>query len=101
MPACAYALCAIESRNGVSGNGTVAAESVAKFGISMTVLGNFGVTVETAAMRAGFAVRLRANSMLASTSAAPPSLVAQISSKRSGSETTADASTSSSENSFR
>jgi hypothetical protein len=78
-----------------SGTGSVAAESVAKFGISMTVCGKRGVTVETAAMVTGFVVRFRANARLDSTSAAPPSLVAQIWSRRSGSETIAEASTSS------
>ena len=37
--ACAYAAAVIESRKATGGAGTAAAESVAKFGISMTVLG--------------------------------------------------------------
>ena len=97
-PACSYALRAIESRNGDVGRARRRrAESVAKFGISMTV---FGIARRHRRDRRDRApasrVRLRANSMLASTTAAPPSLVAQISSRRSGSETIGDASTSSS-----
>ena len=67
----------------------------------MTVLGNRGVTVETPAMVTGFDVCRRAKAMLVTTSAAPPSLVAQISSSRSGSATTGEASTSSSVTSLR
>ena len=52
-PACSYAACAIESRKVRSGAGTPNAESVAKFGISMTVFGYDGVTVATAEMRTG------------------------------------------------
>ena len=95
MPAASYAVCAIESRNGISGTRAPAAESVAKFGISITVFGYLGVTVETDAITTGRVVCLRANSSLASTSAAPPSEVAQISSRRRGSETTGDSRTSS------
>ncbi len=79
-------------------------ESVEKFGISITVLGNVGVTVDTASMvTSGVAPPAwrRANSMLESTSAAPPSEVAQISSRRSGSATMGDARTSSTVTSFR
>ena len=43
-----------------SGGASAAAESVAKFGISMTVLGKRGVTVETARMRTGFGACWRA-----------------------------------------
>ncbi|CAM5577850.1 hypothetical protein SMICM304S_11747 [Streptomyces microflavus] len=65
-------------------------------GRSRTVLGNVGVTVETARIRTGSATpRRRAKSMPHSTSAAAPSEVAQMSSSRSGSATTADAATSS------
>ena len=85
----------IESRNGVSGTCTLAAESVAKFGISITVFGYCGVTVETAGIVTKSVACLRANSMLVRISAAPPSLVAQMSSSRSGSETTAEFITSS------
>ena len=85
-----------------SGGPTAAAESVAKFGISMIVFGNLGVTVDTAATRTGSpAPRRRANSMLDSTMAAAPSDVAQISSSRSGSATIGEASTSSSVTSLR
>ena len=75
-----------------------------KFGISMTVLGNAGVTVDTASMVTSGGRPppwRRANSMLESTSAAPPSEVAQISSSRSGSATIGDASTSSTLTSLR
>jgi hypothetical protein len=47
-------------------------------------------------MRGKRVARRRANSRLDSTIAAPPSLVAQMSSRRSGAETSGDASTSSS-----
>ena len=85
----------------VSGTRAEIAESVEKFGISITVCGKRGVTVETAAILTGFAVCLRANSRLESTSAAPPSLVAQMSSRLSGSETSGDFSTSSSVTALR
>src|SRR5437868_581469 len=86
----------MESRNVSSGGPTAAAESVAKFGISMIVFGKRGVAVETAATRTGSPdPRRRAKSMLDSTTAAAPSDVAQISSKRRGSATIGDASTSS------
>ena len=42
-----------------SGGATATAESVAKFGISMTVFGNGGVTVETARIRTGVAAPWR------------------------------------------
>ena len=74
------------------------AESVEKLGISITVLGNEGVTVETALMVTSGAAPpawRRAKSMEVSTSAAPPSEVAQISSRRSGSATMGEARTSS------
>ena len=87
IPASAYAASAIESRNDASGSATPHAESVAKLGISITVLGKRGVTVETPVMVTGFDVCRRAKSMLVSTRAAPPSLVAQISSSRRGSAT--------------
>jgi len=57
-------------------------------------------TVDTAAMVGKSVACLRAKSVLASTSAAPPSLVAQICIRRSGSDTTGDASTSSTVNTF-
>ena len=70
----------------------------------MTVLGNVGVTVDTASMvtngDAPPAWR-RANSMLDRTSAAPPSDVAQISNSRSGSATMGDPRTSSTVTSLR
>ena len=44
---------AIESMNVRSGGATAVAESVAKFGISITVFGNCGVTVEMARTRTG------------------------------------------------
>ena len=53
------------------------------------------VDVESGAIVSGFVVRFLAYARLVSTSAAPPSLVAQIWSRRSGSETFAEASTSS------
>jgi hypothetical protein len=64
-------------------------------GISMTVLGNVGVTVATARRRNDGRPRERANDADVSTTAAPPSEVAQMSSRRSGSATTGDAATSS------
>ena len=76
---------------------------MAKFGISITVFGNVGVTVETARMRTGER-RRRAGLALAadtSTTAAPPSLVAQMSSRCSGSATTGESSTSSTVTSLR
>ena len=68
-----------------------------KPGMSSTVWGKVGVTVDTASMvtRLSAAAWRRANSMLASTRAAPPSEVAQISSRRRGSATIGEASTSS------
>ena len=81
----------------------VAAESVEKLGISMMVWGKRGVTVDTASMvtRSAVPAWRRANSMLDSTRAAPPSEVAQISSRRSGSATIGEASTSSAVTSLR
>ncbi len=64
-------------------------------GRSSTVRGYCGVAVATARIRTGsVAPCRRANSMLVRTSAAAPSEVAQMSSSRSGSQTTADAATS-------
>ncbi len=74
---------------------------MAKCGISMTVFGNVGATVATARSRRASSPRGRANSDDVSTTAAPPSDVAQMSSRCSGSATTGDASTSSSATSFR
>ena len=76
---------------------------MAKFGISMTVWGKRGVTVETAGIDTGVSPLpwRRAKSVLDSTRAAPPSEVAQISSSRSGSATMGDASTSSALTSWR
>ena len=99
-PACSYAGFAIESRNGVSGTPTPNAESVEKFGISITVFGYCGVIVETPAIFAGSVECLRAYSSLVSTSAAPPSLVAQIWRRRSGSDTIGEFRTSSIVNAF-
>src|SRR5205085_12108441 len=85
-----------------SGGPTAAAEWVAQLGIWITVFGKRGVTVETAATRAGEpSPRRSAKSMLASTTAAPPSDVAQISRRRRGSATMGEASTSSSVTSLR
>ena len=70
----------------------------------MTVLGKVGVTVETASIvTSGSAPPAwrRAKSMEVSTRAAPPSEVAQISSRRSGSATMGEASTSSTVTSLR
>ncbi len=79
----------------------MALESVAKFGISITVCGKVGVTVETARTRTGDVSPLRrAYSMLVRSTAAPPSEVAQMSSRCSGSATTAEASTSSTVTAF-
>ena len=63
----------------------------------MTVWGKRGVMVDTPSMvtRSSVPACRRANSMLVSTRAAPPSEVAQISSRRSGSATMGEASTSS------
>lgn len=70
------------------------AESVAMSGRSRAVRGKRGETDETARIRTGRATPCRrATSMLVSTSAAAPSEVAQMSSSRSGSATTADAAT--------
>src|SRR5580704_3967108 len=82
---------------------TATAESVAKLGISITVWGNRGVTVETAGIDTGEAPPpwRRAKSMLDNTMAAPPSEVAQISIRRKGSATIGDASTSSALTSLR
>src|SRR3954463_16562831 len=92
----------MESRNGSGGAAAATAESVEKFGISMTVLGNRGVTVDTAATRTGEpAPRDRAKSIDDSTRAAAPSDVAQISSSRKGSATIGELSTSSSVTSLR
>ncbi len=101
-PASAYAPCAIASRNVTGLSGAAAAESVVKFGISITVFGYDGVTVEIAAIRTGPAAPRRcAYSRLDTTTAAAPSLVAQMSSRRSGSATTGDAMTSSSVTALR
>ena len=66
-------------------------------GMSRYVFGYCGVTVEIAAMRTcrSRSARPAANSALASTSAAAPSLVAQMSTSRSGSATTGDSAISS------
>ena len=54
--------------------------------MSITVLGNVGVTVETAAIRTGsLSPALAAYASLTSTTAAAPSEVAQMSSRCSGS----------------
>ena len=71
-------------------------------GMSMTVLGNVGVTVLTALTRTGRSRPIFfAYSVLATTTAAAPSEVAQMSSRCSGSETTALVSTSSTLTSLR
>src|SRR5688572_33117469 len=88
------------SRKGRAGGASVTDESVEKFGISITEFGNVGVTVEMAATRTGSVECFRAYSMLDSTTAAPPSLVAQMSRRCSGSATIGEARTSSSVTSF-
>jgi hypothetical protein len=50
-PDSSYAAAEIESRKLASGSAATAPESVAKFGISITVFGYAGVTVETPATR--------------------------------------------------
>ena len=65
-------------------------------GISTTPLAKVGVTVEMAATRGASPLPiLRAYSRLQTISAAPPSLVAQMSIRRRGSATMAEAATSS------
>ena len=72
-----------------------AAESVAMSGISTSVLAKRGVTVEIAAIR-GVCRRAGARTQGSlSTTAAPPSEVAHTCSRRNGSATIADSSTSS------
>src|SRR5258705_9420122 len=95
MPASSYAAAAIESRKPRAGGAAVDAESVAKFGISMTVLGKRGVTVETARMHTGGPAdpgRRLEDSLEGGRRAGPPSLVAQISSTPRGLATTGDSS---------
>ena len=79
------------------------AESVAKLGISMTAWGNRGVTVDTASMvtRSSAPAWRGRTPCWYSTRAAPPSEVAQISSRRSGSATIGEARTSSAVTSLR
>ena len=92
----------LESRNESSGAATAAAESVAKFGISITVFGKVGETVEIARTRTGDGAPCRrAYSIDASTMAAPPSDVAHISNRCNGWATTGEASASSSVTAFR
>src|SRR5579863_7386313 len=88
---------------GPSSAPTATAESVAKLGISITVWGKRGVTVDTAGIvTAGEPPPWRrAKSMLDNTIAAPPSEVAQISMRRRGSATIGDARTSSAVTSLR
>src|SRR3954451_24840815 len=101
MPASSYAAFAIESLKGVTAS-LATPESVEKCGISMTVCGNAGVTVDTARTRTGSAMPLLfAYSADVSTTAAPPSLVAQISTSRNGSATIGEARMSSTEKSLR
>ena len=81
---------------------TTALQSVEMLGMSMTVLGNVGVTVLTALTRTGRSRPIfLAYSVLATTTAAAPSEVAQMSRRCSGSLTTALASTSSTLTSLR
>ena len=61
--------------------------------MSMVGWGYVGVTVETARIFTGSTLRLRAYSMLQTTTAAAPSLVAQLSKRRRGSATMGDSST--------
>ena len=90
------------------GGATTAEDSVAKLGISITVFGNVGVTLETARIRTPGVVAdgppmpsSAALASLTSTTAAPPSEVAQMSSRCSGSATTGESSTSSTVTSLR
>ncbi len=53
MPASSYAAWAIDSLNVRSGSPATAEESVERFGMSITVLGKVGVTVEIALTRTG------------------------------------------------
>ena len=84
-------------RNATVGAAIAAAESVAKFGISMmrARVARRHRRERRDAHRLGRVLAARSPCSV-STSAAPPSLVAQISSKRSGSDTIGEASTSSS-----
>ena len=85
-----------------SGAATAVLASVEMLGMSSTVLGKVGVTVEIASIRTGRSTpRRRAYSVLATSTAAPPSEVAQMSSRWSGSLTTALVSTSSTLTSLR
>src|SRR4051794_21054758 len=94
-PDSSYAAAAIESRNVSAGGASAADESVAKFGISITVFGKRGVTVEIPRTRTGDEPPWRAAySFELTTNAAPPSDVAQMSSRCSGDATMGDASTS-------
>ena len=108
MPACSYAAAPIACLKELSGTGSPAAESVAKFGISMIVFGKVGVTVEIDATRTSDSLEpadpprcRRAYSMDVNTIAAPPSEVAQMSSRRNGLATIGDAITSSTPTSLR
>ena len=93
----------MESMNVRAGGATTPEESVAKLGISMTVFGNVGVTLETARTRTPPAATpsWRALASDTSTTAAPPSEVAQMSSRCSGSATTGESSTSATVTSLR
>ncbi|SKW34738.1 Uncharacterised protein [Mycobacteroides abscessus subsp. abscessus] len=87
-----------------SGAGTTAVESVAMSGNSGRCCGYLGVMVATARTEGTPSTEPRcffAKSALATMSAAAPSLVAQMSSSRSGSDTTGLASTSATEDSLR
>ena len=85
-----------------SGAPTTAEDSVESSGMSITVLGKVGLTVETAATRtAPVSPCFFAYSALVSTTAAAPSEVAQMSSRCSGSATIGLARTSSSVTSLR
>ena len=103
MPASSYAACAIDSLKVRSGSPPTVAASVERLGMSMTVLGNVGVTVEIALIRTGSveAVLLRRTRCSRAPPRPPPSEVAQMSSRCSGSATTALASTSSALTSLR
>src|SRR5690606_33856399 len=88
IPASSYAVQAIESMNVRGGGSTDAALSDAKYGISSTVFGKRGVTVSTPlTLTALLRPIARAFAGLTITTAAPPSDVAQMSSRWSGSET--------------
>ena len=92
----------VGSKNALVGGANAADESVAKSGISITVFGKRGVTVEMPRTRTGaFVPCVRAYSIDDTTIAAPPSDVAQMSRRWRGDATIGEASTSSSVTALR